>query len=168
MNPRSSTSTRSPQPWTSQTSRPGKPQAGQESRPPNRRISKSTPRYRRGVFRAPKTPPNWRQNQSLSRYIRHRLTPSCLAMAATTRNQRHRASGLNLVVAAIVLWNTVYGARGRRDPRNRAGDARRNACPPVTAEVGAHQLDRRLLEKGCWASKWQVAHAKESDPVFRP
>jgi hypothetical protein len=23
-------------------------------------------------------------------------------------NQRHRASGLNLVIAAIVLWNTVY------------------------------------------------------------
>ena len=23
-------------------------------------------------------------------------------------NQRHRASGLNLVVAAITLWNTVY------------------------------------------------------------
>ncbi len=23
-------------------------------------------------------------------------------------NQKHRASGLNLVVAAIVLWNTVY------------------------------------------------------------
>ena len=26
----------------------------------------------------------------------------------THENQRHRASGLNLVVAAIVLWNTVY------------------------------------------------------------
>lgn len=26
----------------------------------------------------------------------------------THDNQRHRASGLNLVVAAIVLWNTVY------------------------------------------------------------
>jgi hypothetical protein len=26
----------------------------------------------------------------------------------TFENQRHRASGLNLVVAAIVLWNTVY------------------------------------------------------------
>jgi hypothetical protein len=26
-------------------------------------------------------------------------------------NQRYRASGLNLVVAAIVLWNTVYLAR---------------------------------------------------------
>jgi TnpA family transposase len=23
-------------------------------------------------------------------------------------NQRHRASGLNLVVSAIVLWNTTY------------------------------------------------------------
>jgi TnpA family transposase len=23
-------------------------------------------------------------------------------------NQQHRANGLNLVVAAIVLWNTVY------------------------------------------------------------
>lgn len=26
----------------------------------------------------------------------------------THENQRHRASGLNLVVTAIVLWNTVY------------------------------------------------------------
>ena len=26
----------------------------------------------------------------------------------TYENQRHRASGLNLVVAAIVAWNTVY------------------------------------------------------------
>jgi Tn3 transposase DDE domain len=26
----------------------------------------------------------------------------------TYENQRHRASGLNLVVAAIVLWNTVH------------------------------------------------------------
>ena len=28
-------------------------------------------------------------------------------------NQRYRASGLNLVVAAIVLWNTVYLPRAR-------------------------------------------------------
>jgi TnpA family transposase len=26
----------------------------------------------------------------------------------TYENQQHRASGLNLVVAAIALWNTVY------------------------------------------------------------
>jgi hypothetical protein len=26
----------------------------------------------------------------------------------TFENQRYRASGLNLVVAAIILWNTVY------------------------------------------------------------
>ncbi len=29
-------------------------------------------------------------------------------------NQRYRASGLNLVVAAIVLWNTVYLGRAVR------------------------------------------------------
>lgn len=28
--------------------------------------------------------------------------------------QRHRASGLNLVVAAIILWNTVYLERAVR------------------------------------------------------
>lgn len=26
----------------------------------------------------------------------------------TFENQRHRASGLNLIVSAIILWNTVY------------------------------------------------------------
>jgi TnpA family transposase len=26
----------------------------------------------------------------------------------THENQRHRACGLNLVVASIILWNTVY------------------------------------------------------------
>jgi TnpA family transposase len=35
----------------------------------------------------------------------------------TFENQRHRASGLNLVSAAIILWNTVYlGASGRLSP----------------------------------------------------
>lgn len=28
-------------------------------------------------------------------------------------NQRYRPSGLNLVIAAITLWNTVYLERGR-------------------------------------------------------
>jgi hypothetical protein len=40
-------------------------------------------------------------------------------------DQRHRASGLNLVVAAIVLWNTVYLERavaslGRQQPFDEA------------------------------------------------
>ena len=30
------------------------------------------------------------------------------AKSATYENQRHRASGLNLLVAAIILWNTAY------------------------------------------------------------
>jgi len=37
----------------------------------------------------------------------------------TYENQRHRASGLNLVVAAIVLWNTVYIERAVKTLRER-------------------------------------------------
>jgi hypothetical protein len=37
----------------------------------------------------------------------------------TYENQRHRASGLNLVVAAIVLWNTVYLERAASTLRER-------------------------------------------------
>ncbi len=77
----------------------------------------------------------------------------------THENQRHRASGLNLVVAAIVLWNTVYLERAVAAIRETGQiGARRDARPPLTAQVGAHQLDRRLpLEKGCRASKPQTA-----------
>jgi TnpA family transposase len=32
----------------------------------------------------------------------------------TYENQQHRASGLNLVIAAIALWNTVYLERAIR------------------------------------------------------
>ena len=44
----------------------------------------------------------------------------------TFENQRHRASGLNLVVAAIALWNTVYLERATEllqvpAPRSRPG-----------------------------------------------
>ena len=37
----------------------------------------------------------------------------------TYENQRYRASGLNLVVAAIVLWNTVYMERTVKALRDR-------------------------------------------------
>lgn len=48
----------------------------------------------------------------------------------TLENQRHRASGLNLVVAAIVLWNTVYLAQ--------AVDALRDAGIEVPPDLLAH------------------------------
>jgi len=44
----------------------------------------------------------------------------------TFESQRHRASGLNLVVAAIILWNTVYLSRAitaLRDVGDEAPDA---------------------------------------------
>lgn len=40
----------------------------------------------------------------------------------TFENQRHRASGLNLVSAAIILWNTVYLGRAAEHLRNQGRD----------------------------------------------
>lgn len=37
-------------------------------------------------------------------------------------NQRHRASGLNLLVTAIILWNTVYLQRAVDHLRNHGHD----------------------------------------------
>ena len=53
----------------------------------------------------------------------------------TFENQRYRASGLNLVVAAIILWNTVYLEQEH---------FRRTAGSSLTFGLGAHQPDRRL------------------------
>ncbi len=40
----------------------------------------------------------------------------------TFENQRHRASGLNLIVSAIILWNTVYLDRAARHLREHGID----------------------------------------------
>jgi hypothetical protein len=48
----------------------------------------------------------------------------------THENQRHRASGLNLVVASIVLWNTVY--------LERAVEALRERGQAISDELLAH------------------------------
>ncbi len=57
--------------------------------------------------------------------------------------QRYRASGLNLVTAAIVLWNTVYRNAPPGVGRGRQAGGRRAAAIPVAAGLGAHQPNRR-------------------------
>jgi hypothetical protein len=58
--------------------------------------------------------------------------------------QRYRASGLNLVTAAIVLWNTVYLERAANAAWQRAYRRWHPVAVPVSARLGAHQPDRRL------------------------
>jgi TnpA family transposase len=59
--------------------------------------------------------------------------------------QRYRASGLNLVTAAIVLWNTVYLERAANALRGHGQAVDDGAVAvPVAAGLGAHQPDRRL------------------------
>ena len=58
---------------------------------------------------------------------------------------QNKASGLNLIVAAIVLWNTVYletGCCGARTAGN--ASARRLPSTPFAARLGTHQSHRRL------------------------
>ncbi|MCS6040307.1 Tn3 family transposase [Klebsiella pneumoniae subsp. pneumoniae] len=59
--------------------------------------------------------------------------------------QRYRASGLNLVTAAIVLWNTVYLERAANALRGH-GQAVDDGLLQylLAARLGAHQPDRRL------------------------
>jgi len=59
--------------------------------------------------------------------------------------QRYRASGLNLITAAIVLWNTVYLERATTALRGNGkaqDDTLLQYLSPLV--MGAHQPDRRL------------------------
>ena len=63
----------------------------------------------------------------------------------TFENQTYRASGLNLVTAAIVYWNTIY--LGRAADHLRSTGERRSRRTPATcgaARLEPHQPDRRL------------------------
>lgn len=83
-------------------------------------------------------------------------------------DQRYRASGLNLVVAAIVLWNTVYLERavnslrheGRPEvriaPANDApaccgGERRRRVCSSRCSEETSAWL--RSVKSCCWRAE---------------
>ncbi|WP_042687021.1 Tn3 family transposase, partial [Candidatus Glomeribacter gigasporarum] len=47
-------------------------------------------------------------------------------------NQRYRASGLNLVVAAIILWNTVYLGRATQALRDAKQSVDRKLLPHLS------------------------------------
>ena len=62
----------------------------------------------------------------------------------TFENQRYRASGLNLAVAAIILWNTVYLGRAVDELRSQGEDSTILTRPYRSARMGAHHLQWRL------------------------
>ena len=59
-------------------------------------------------------------------------------------NQRYRASGLNLVVAAIVLWNNGLPGTGGASVAGHRKRGRQPPAPSVATGLGAHQPDGRL------------------------
>lgn len=77
----------------------------------------------------------------------------------TFENQRYRASGLNLVVAAIILWNTVYLSRAVDQIRAEGHDLPDDLLAHV-APLGWEHIS--LTGDYVWQSLW-------SDPnPFRP
>ena len=67
--------------------------------------------------------------------------------------QKHRASGLNLVVAAITLWNTVYLSRAL-DALSRRGEAPAEALLAHVAPLGWQHIN--LTGDYVWASEPQL------------
>lgn len=57
-------------------------------------------------------------------------------------NQRHYAGGLNLVVAAIALWNTVHLERAKDSLANVGFRLSRSPPARLTAPLGTHQPHR--------------------------
>jgi TnpA family transposase len=58
----------------------------------------------------------------------------------TYESRQHRASGLNLVVAAIILWNTVYLGRAV-DALRRQGEVIPDELPPHLAPLGWQHIN---------------------------
>jgi TnpA family transposase len=59
-------------------------------------------------------------------------------------NQSYRASGLTLLTAAYLLWNTIYMERAVDALKQRDEDQRATAIAFVPARLGTHQSYRRL------------------------
>src|SRR5690554_8119114 len=76
-------------------------------------------------------------------------------------NQRYRASGLNLVVSAIILWNTVYMERAvqalREDGRDIDETLLRHLSPLGWEHI--NRSEERRVGKEC-RSRWSPYHYK--------
>ncbi len=67
-----------------------------------------------------------------------------MAPDRTLQNQEHRASGLNLVIAAIALWNTLYMERAVDHLRARDVAAPDALLASIAHGLGPRQPHRRL------------------------
>ncbi len=78
----------------------------------------------------------------------------------TAESRQHRASGLNLVVASIILWNTVYMDRAIRHMRSQ-GEEVPDRVLPYLAPLGWQHIN--LAGDYIWTDEPQI----EADG-FRP
>ncbi|MCP4899413.1 MAG: Tn3 family transposase [bacterium] len=118
---------------------------------------------------------DWMQNVELRRRVQSGLNKgeakNALARAVflnrlgeirdrSFENQRYRASGLNLVVAAIILWNTVYLEQAIQALRNSGQDIDEKLLPHLSP-LGWENIN--LTGDYIWQQNKQVERGK-----FRP
>jgi TnpA family transposase len=115
---------------------------------------------------------DWMQNTELRRRVQVGLNKgeakNALARAVflnrfgevrdrSFENQRYRASGLNLVVAAIILWNTVYLERAIQSLRDSGQEIDENLLPHVSP-LGWEHIN--LTGDYIWEQNSQVKRGK--------
>ena len=76
--------------------------------------------------------------------------------------QANRASGLNLVVAAIALWNTVHLQRAVQQLRQQGEDVPDDLMQHVSLGLGAYRADWRLPLGATLADLIQLAETHVS------
>jgi TnpA family transposase len=119
---------------------------------------------------------DWMQNAELHRRVRIGLNKGeakhALARAvflnrlgeirdSSFENQRYRASSLNLVVAAIILWNTFYLERAIHALRDSGKDIDENLLPHLSPLGWEHIY---LTGNCIWRQNKQVGQVKFHPP----
>ena len=79
--------------------------------------------------------------------------------------QRYRASGLNLLTAAIVLWNTVYLQRAVQALRSH-GQPVDEVLLPYLSPLGWEHIN--LTGDYSWRTKRALGKFQPLRPLFRP
>ena len=88
-----------------------------------------------------------RIENALARAVFFNLTAWVKCVTGSFENQRNRASGMTLVVAAIILWNTAYLSRAIQSLKAHGLSVDKNLLEhltPIAPWLGTHQPHCRL------------------------
>ena len=95
----------------------------------------------------------WQERYSLIVWVKY----------ATVASKIYRASGLTLVLAAIILWNTVYLGRAIDDLKAQGLPVDDNLLEHLSPSAGNTSISR-VITSGARIGAWKAASSDLSDP----